>query len=191
MNWCRLISAPLPARVLVTWMLVCAHVLSVVGVPVVPQRVRKDHSRAYPCMDRPCGCVDYDECWAGDCCCFTLEQKLAWAAANQIAPPTCAVQAAERAACCEAKPIAPACPHCEKTTTCCETKQPSVKWVNGVSLQKCKGLTVTTFQLISNGGPPVTPFVYGVDWFVCEWNSLQDLHPDCQFSPPDSPPPRS
>lgn len=42
---------------------------------------------AYPCQHRPCGCMTAAQCWRGDCCCFTLEEKLAWAEANGIEPP--------------------------------------------------------------------------------------------------------
>jgi hypothetical protein len=47
----------------------------------------KDASQPFPCQNRPCGCLTAEQCWAGDCCCFTLEEKLAWAEANGIEPP--------------------------------------------------------------------------------------------------------
>jgi len=53
----------------------------------VTHQITKDASRPYPCQQRPCGCATADECWAGDCCCFTLEEKLEWADANGIEAP--------------------------------------------------------------------------------------------------------
>lgn len=44
-------------------------------------------SQRYPCENRGCGCVSAEECWKGDCCCFSIEEKLAWAEANGIEPP--------------------------------------------------------------------------------------------------------
>lgn len=42
---------------------------------------------AYPCQSRKCGCLTSEQCWKGDCCCSTLEEKLAWADANGVEPP--------------------------------------------------------------------------------------------------------
>lgn len=56
-------------------------------LPAPPFAKLKDPSRPFPCQNRPCGCLTADECWKGDCCCFTLEEKLAWAEANGIEPP--------------------------------------------------------------------------------------------------------
>jgi hypothetical protein len=58
------------------------------GFPLFPQsRGPKIASSAYPCQNRPCGCLTADQGWQGDCCCFTLEEKLAWAEENGIEPP--------------------------------------------------------------------------------------------------------
>lgn len=65
-----------------------SHLLATLGFPLpAPVRNSKDASRPYPCQNRPCGYLSADECWKGDCCCFTLEEKLAWAEANGIEPP--------------------------------------------------------------------------------------------------------
>jgi len=55
----------------------------------------KDLSQPFPCMNRPCGCRSADEFWK-KCCCFTNQQKVAWAEANDVAIPQFVVAAAKR-----------------------------------------------------------------------------------------------
>jgi hypothetical protein len=66
-----------------------SHLAVTFGLPLpsLSSSKLKDGSRPFPCQNRPCGCLTADECWKGDCCCFTLEEKLAWAEANGIEPP--------------------------------------------------------------------------------------------------------
>jgi hypothetical protein len=40
----------------------------------------------FPCQSHACGCRSAAASWA-DCCCFTPEQKVAWARANGVTPP--------------------------------------------------------------------------------------------------------
>lgn len=67
------------------------YLLLSVGIPLpVPAAVtastQKDTSRPFPCQHHRCGCASADQCWR-QCCCFTHEEKLAWAAANDVVPP--------------------------------------------------------------------------------------------------------
>src|SRR5208282_2869063 len=66
-----------------------SHLVVTLGFPLpIPKAAAaKDASRPFPCQNHSCGCLTADECWKGDCCCFTLEQKLAWAEANGTEPP--------------------------------------------------------------------------------------------------------
>lgn len=65
-----------------------SHLLATLGFPLPVARQSKDiSSRPFPCQARPCGCLTADECWKGDCCCFTLEEKLIWAEENGVEPP--------------------------------------------------------------------------------------------------------
>ncbi|CAN5188525.1 hypothetical protein BH10PLA2_BH10PLA2_07290 [soil metagenome] len=61
-----------------------------IGLPLPSFHFRSAQSSdiAYPCQDHACGCVSSEECWKGDCCCYTLEQKLAWAEARGVEPPS-------------------------------------------------------------------------------------------------------
>ena len=85
-RWAKVILRPHGMTAVLT---LVGHLFIASGLPLpAPPFVRlKDSSRPFPCQDRPCGCRTYDECWKGDCCCFTLEEKLAWAEANDIEPP--------------------------------------------------------------------------------------------------------
>lgn len=61
-----------------------AFFVATVGVPLPAGRT-KDRSIPFPCMDRPCGCHDAAGCKA-HCCCFSSEEKLAWAAEHEVDP---------------------------------------------------------------------------------------------------------
>ncbi len=50
-----------------------------------------------------------EQCWAGACCCFTMRQKIAWAAEHDFVPPEHAVRIAEEEAVTEESD----CPHCK------------------------------------------------------------------------------
>jgi hypothetical protein len=160
------------------WMLICAQIAGSVGLPSF-SRSGKDKSRPYPCMDRPCGCASYDECWAGDCCCFTLSEKIAWAKANAIDPPQ---KALDRAAC--SKPQA-TCPHCKQSTEPTE-----VTWSIGIFMQKCKGQTLAGLGLLPLAIPPAEPFMFEFASAASDRLSLVDLLPNLRHTKPDAPPPR-
>ncbi len=110
-------------------MALVGQLVSSFGMPLPIAPPSKDASIPYPCQERPCGCVSADECWAGDCCCFTLEEKLAWAEANGIEPPAHVRPAVEarkarraavkKACCCSDKKSAAKSPS-GSSQTCCE-----------------------------------------------------------------------
>jgi hypothetical protein len=76
------------ARVFVLVLTLVGHLAITLGFPLpAPTRRKPTDGVAYPCQSRPCGCLTSEQCWAGDCCCFTLADKLAWAEANGVAPP--------------------------------------------------------------------------------------------------------
>ena len=65
------------------------YLVAVVGVPLPTHTTgsRGTSDFPYPCQDHACGCGSSEECWKGDCCCFTLEQKLVWAETRGLEPP--------------------------------------------------------------------------------------------------------
>lgn len=155
----RLPNLPRGRHVLAVLLLV-AHAFAATGAPVpVPHAANNRSSQpAYPCRDHACGCLTAEQCWAGDCCCFTLEQKLDWADARGIEPPASArsAAAARKAATPPKKPKRPCCrgeeeaalpvaacssPTCEQDAAAAEDSDNAltVLWVAGVRAQKCRG----------------------------------------------------
>lgn len=75
-------------RDIVVWLTLFNHLIITVGFPLpAPHLTKTTNDISYPCQSRPCGCLTSEQCWEGDCCCFTIEEKLAWAEANGIVPP--------------------------------------------------------------------------------------------------------
>lgn len=149
--------------------LVC-YVLTAFGVPLPAAPVRKG-SVPFICQARACGCQSAEQCWSG-CCCFTPEERWAWARQHHIEPPDYAEapragswqssrkrDADRPAACCtgESSP--------NESPTCCQQhkpeKQPSsdngnhvrppgtsakkaprTAWKLGIEALKCKGHSV-------------------------------------------------
>lgn len=110
----------------------------------------KDRSAPFPCQDRPCGCRTAEQC-RKKCCCFSTEQKLAWAKRNGVkacevvdASAKCeVVHSTPRKACCSS--------HCatkSKSTTPLKSRTKSVprkKTVIGIVAQECQGNAQTLF----------------------------------------------
>jgi hypothetical protein len=76
----------------------------------LPASVSKRQSRPFPCQGHPCGCVDADSCWR-ECCCFSLQEKLAWAESHGVLPPKFVLAAAKRGAAGKATGCGRACCH--------------------------------------------------------------------------------
>lgn len=65
------------------------------GIPTAAPVDKRGAGEPFPCQDCPCGCKDAETCWR-DCCCFTNQQKLAWAKRHRVQPPAFVVAAAKR-----------------------------------------------------------------------------------------------
>jgi hypothetical protein len=65
--------------------LTLAYLLAALDIPL-PASIHKESSQPFPCQDHPCGCRTAEQCWRS-CCCFTPEQRWAWARAHQVEPP--------------------------------------------------------------------------------------------------------
>lgn len=117
---------------LVAWFALGCHLLVASGVAlplaVAPtdgagdaaaRLAAKDRSRPFPCMDKACGCVSAEQCFAG-CCCHTPSWQLAWARAHGVEPAVLA--ALER----RASGAAPSTAGCRADRAaepaCCETQ---------------------------------------------------------------------
>lgn len=154
----RLPTLPSKRHVLAVVVLV-AHVFAATGAPVPSPRLNHGKSSIpYPCREHVCGCLSSEQCWAGDCCCFTLEQKLAWADDRGIEPPAHVRNAvASRAAqhppakpkrpCCRGESESPPAgassnPTCERDAATANddpADSASIHWVVGMFTQKCRG----------------------------------------------------
>ena len=128
-------------RKLFVGLILLGQLLYSFGMPL-PASGHSNHnsSTPYPCQFRPCGCVSSDKCWAGDCCCFTLEEKLRWAdkrgisVPGHVRPMVAARQASPKTkkSCCEAADAS-----CRETPSS-PTPAP-IRWAVGIVARKCRG----------------------------------------------------
>lgn len=124
-------------RSITIWLALAGYVLVASGIPLpmgtgaaarggsraAGRIAAKDRSRPFPCMNKPCGCVNARQCFT-KCCCNTPAETLAWARANGVDAETRA--ALERRAgvtvdrgCC----IVMAKPRSEPRLSCCDSRQ--------------------------------------------------------------------
>jgi hypothetical protein len=161
----------------------------------------KDLSTPFPCMDRPCGCKNAEQCWL-HCCCHTLAERLAWARENGVQPPEFAVAEARA----QGIDVNAVCTVKAKTCCCCCAKgaqrasQASAAKSGAAKRKVANG--VVLLQALKCGG-------VGGDWLgigiavpprTTEWNFAPNLSGwafqtsaqlfDVAFPPP-VPPPRS
>jgi hypothetical protein len=119
-RWC-LRWRSLPRR-LCAGITLLAYLTAALGLPLPVSAARsKKGGVPFPCQDNPCGCQSAEECWRG-CCCFTAEERWAWARAHGITPPPYAEKPAP-------KPRRTTrshhnCKH-KSNCSCCSTKHPS------------------------------------------------------------------
>lgn len=145
-----------------------SHLVSTFGVPLpVLARSSSEESSPYPCKNRRCGCRSAQECWAGDCCCFTLAEKLTWAETNGIEPPEHVrprVEAsqrqqarANRSSCCEAaSSISPA------EHSCCDATPSS----RSCCLEQANSQKPPDFTTVDTPLPPDEASEPGLTWVV-------------------------
>ncbi len=75
-------------RLLAAVMLSC-YVVATFHFPLPVNRIVAKGER-FPCEAHACGCGSADQCWQS-CCCFSHEEKLAWAEAQGVTPPASAL----------------------------------------------------------------------------------------------------
>ncbi|QDV49050.1 hypothetical protein [Gimesia fumaroli] len=203
------------ARRLVSLLVLVSFCASFVPLPVASRSpVEKDQSAAYPCQNRPCGCQSAEACWKG-CCCFTNQEKVAWAEANGVTPPTYVIAAAARESadsvckaggCCSKTKSAKASeliPTASKTKGCCSSSHsqpanvPAVKateeesetqFVIGVFVQKCQGQGLFWNSLPWAILPEVQAGLIHADPVV--WSVPVSLTAPARAVEPPEPPPR-
>lgn len=198
------------ARTLQAWTaaISCAVLLvSSVGLPI-PTIATKDGSKPFPCLKRACGCQTADDCWK-KCCCFTDEEKLAWAHENGVTPPDEVVArvAARRnqpnevaessGSCCHAKK---SCCHVEDDeaqSNCCHQKKADqsndtteVKFVVAMEAAKCSGVHLSWICVKVGMMPPIPVVAPTSATGLVTWFEILDMDSDSLPPEPVAPPPR-
>ncbi len=185
-------------------------------LPALAQTPQKDRSQPFPCMDRPCGCQNADQCWHS-CCCFSMQEKLAWAEAHHIEPPAyvreeaqreARASSAQRTTCCQCGSCARSsehgtCPNCQASAT--QTQHTAatanqdrpdgklprpVGWVCWIMALGCQGQSGLAMLALS----PALP-AFRVSFFLDEPPLVESIliaaeRPQFLRLPPPVPPPR-
>ena len=171
----------------------------------------KDTSEPFPCQNRPCGCRTAAQC-RKKCCCFTRNEKVAWAKKHQIsvdrvvddasAPGLLASAEPAGRSCCQKKPTVRA--H-EKPLCCaksgeCESKgvektvavkksRAKIPKVIGILAEKCQGQYSTWFSLPWTVLNP--PFELPIATRMCLESCILISDSECGLSDrPPTPPPK-
>jgi hypothetical protein len=186
-----------------------AYLLTALGVPL-PAVARKATDEPFPCQDHPCGCQTAEQCWRA-CCCFSPEERLAWARAHQVEPPEYAepptgglswrtTRVRDRAqGCCTGDPVC--CTEPRDQPSCCQTKpaenertapqkptRGGIRWALGVSALRCQmpGSQWAATGAVLPPSPPLTwsPWFAPIGWVAGSHEQLVSL----PLIPPDPPP---
>lgn len=186
-----------------------AYMVAALEIPL-PVLVHKDRSQPFPCQDHPCGCRTAEQCWS-HCCCFTPEERWAWAKAHNIEPPAYAEKPAEKPAArgwnriklrdrAQTTPSGKSC--CQANTGqahCCQqTGDPSAKTfsrsrrqgaVTIMTVWRCHGYSTVW---ISAGAvlPVATVAAWSPDWHPPKPVTILGVKAVCVPSVPLDPPPR-
>ena len=187
----------LSQRQITSILLLAAFVAALLPLPLVsfaPHQV-KDLSRPFPCQNRPCGCMSAAQC-KKKCCCFSDEQKLAWAKRNdvdasEVVASTKKCHTASESAphvCCTIKNVAKA-QVAHRQSKAKTTSNPRYKIVIGSVADDCQGLAKTAAGQSVFLIPPtatLNPLIESiVERFV-----IQGLVPVQAIAEPPVPPPR-
>lgn len=175
-----------------------AYLVAVVGFPV-PAFPHKDSGQPFPCQNHACGCRTAEECWR-HCCCFTPEERWAWAREHHVEPPPYAEKPAALARHDgDEEPRGPSacCAHGRHADDgCCEHDHDSLPrsragwhWAFGVDTLRCQGLSTLW---VSTGAalPPEAPLVWGPWPVPAGWLCSPEYHPVTVSDTPPAPPPR-
>lgn len=113
----------IPSAAWLTWLTLLAHLVLTFGIPMPTRSAKQPNAEAiYPCDGCGCACESPEACWAGDCCCYTMNEKLKWAEKRGIVPP---VQSGSCSA--------------ESHSCCQHDTNPDVRWVCGIMTRSCRG----------------------------------------------------
>jgi hypothetical protein len=166
-NWRRTV----PAGLALASVVACSLALPLPGPPV---KSKATVGAPFPCQQHACGCPDAEACWR-DCCCFTPQEKLAWAVRQGVVPPELLTVAAQRSV--EGGP-----PCCQRS--CCDKSEAGPPRRGGQSVilimaLKCRGVQVSVTLM-----PPSLPVECG--GFSQEWVEFYPtpVSPPVLYDPP-------
>ncbi len=199
----RMCFVRLQHRMLVVLVLV-NHLVVMVGYPLPhPRRPKPEGDLPYPCYGRACGCRSAEECWSGDCCCFTLQQKIAWAYARGFTPPPHALdrvrlQVGTSEACPDCCSQRLAGPSCCSAGSDWPTTQPIAAdtadfewgWVIGIRAKTCRGEELPAWTFLSLLAIPTHIHAWLVESDSGEAIRLDSVKCEGLRPQPSTPPPR-
>ncbi len=84
------------ARKAVALLVLCGVLFATVPIPIGWKPKSMAGSDPFPCQDCNCGCLTAEQCWTS-CCCYTPEERSAWAIEHGVEPPSYAVLVSESA----------------------------------------------------------------------------------------------
>lgn len=178
-----------------------AYLASVLGFPL-PVPAARDVSTPFPCQDHHCGCASAEQCWH-NCCCFSAEERLAWAQKHNVTLSR-DIETALADEAHEHKSPRSCCTHHDESPGCDEhhaggrgddaqdnqktSPRAKVRWVHGFQAQKCQGLSlvwITTGITVPVHAAPAWEF----DWVACGQVCLaSDLYLSWHAATPERPP---
>ena len=157
----------------------------------------------FPCEHCGCGCRTAEQCWR-HCCCYTNQEKIAWARDHGVAVPEYVLAAAERE---QAVASKPKCPHCADRIgpsggACSRThaandhgktenqtpRTPGLRWVD---VARCHGVN-SYFEVAGPGWPADPPSQLQIRMPLVGRISHQPFSGNPILPPaPPTPPPKS
>lgn len=179
--------------------------LGTLGFPVARRKVAEGDA-PFPCQDHACGCTSAEACWKS-CCCFTPQEKLAWAERRGIAPPEYAISQAatsnRKDACCATGKAQGCGSHApaELAANCsdksCHEHGPATAEPQGVMIElaigelarHCQGLS-PWWGVLSAALPPAC-VEFNLSCEPVGWLRVGSASADSIFSLPAVPPPRA
>lgn len=188
------------ARRIIAGVLVGWYLAALLGIPL-PGIVEKDLTRPFPCQHHRCGCSNAADCWQR-CCCFSFKEKLAWARAHGVSPPSgqsdmARQESGAKANCCSSRSAStsgrksccgtPAVTTRSDTETCQTAASDSLSAIDAMG---CRGLA-TTWLLLSLAAPPLEPVCTALDLSSIAAAHLEDESPRGVVIILDPPPPEA
>ncbi len=190
-TWTRL-----SLRQITSILLIAGFVAALLPIPLISTspNLGKDLSRPFPCQNRPCGCRSAAQC-KKKCCCFSDEQKFAWAIRNGVDPSEVVASTSKRSAnsvsapkvCCTIKTVANA-QIAHRLPKVKSTSQSQYKIVIAAVADDCQGLAKTASGQPVFLIPPMTSLEERVESIVERFINRYSVVAQAIAEPPVPPP---